>query len=125
MDYLARVLIWSLSIYGCANIIVFSTLFKPIREFAQFKKLVKSAKGEIIEVVERKFQFFKKLMTCVICISFYLGGIWGLVVYSPANELIYVSSDYIKVIEFFFNAFLGSCNSWLIYLWIAPRMSGK
>ena len=108
MDYLTNFIIWSLATFGTANIIVYSTMFRPLRD--KFTNI----------------PFFGKLINCILCMGFWTGLFWGLTVWNPAGY--FMLKEYMPFQLFFdmlFNGSLGSCVSWLIYLAISNRMAGK
>lgn len=108
MDYLTNFIIWTLATFGAANIIVFSAIFKPLRDM-----LAKS-------------KFFFKLVNCILCMGFWVGVFWGLTVWSPANYFIIKESiPFQPFFDALFNGSLGSCVSWLFYLCLMNRMAGK
>jgi len=108
MDFLTNFIIWSLATFGAANIIVYSTMFKPVRE-------------RLVGV-----PFFGKLINCILCMGFWVGVFWGLTIWSPSEYFILKQSVPFQLFfDMLFNGSLGSCVSWLIYLSIANRMAGK
>ena len=106
-DFFVEFLIWSLGVYGTANIIVFSNFFKPVREF--FKDT----------------PFFGKMIVCILCTGFWVGLFWSLVVWSPANMFIMQSYWANKYTNTLFDACIGSCICWIIYLFLHTRSEGK
>jgi hypothetical protein len=108
MDYLTNFIVWSLATFGAANIVVYSTIFKPIR------------------LALGKMPFFGKLVNCILCMGFWVGLMWGLLIWSPAEYFILKQQvPYQIFFDMLFNGSLGSCISWLIYLSIAQKMVGK
>jgi len=96
MDYLTNFIIWSLATFGAANIVVYSTIFKPVR------------------LALAKIPFFGKLVNCILCMGFW-------VEYFLLKQM----WPYQIVFDMLFNGSLGSCVCWLIYLSIANKMVGK
>jgi len=108
MDFLTNFIIWSLATFGAANIVVYSTIFKPVR------------------LALGKMPFFGKLVNCILCMGFWVGLMWGLLIWSPAEYFILKQNwPYQIVFDMLFNGSLGSCVCWLIYLSVANRMVGK
>jgi hypothetical protein len=108
-DYLVSFLIWSLAVFGTANIIVFSTIFKPIRDALANVPVI------------------SKLINCILCMGFWVGSFWGYFTWNPAEFLILrmYNGGFQTVLDLLFNGALGSCVCWLIYLFIADKMLGK
>jgi hypothetical protein len=108
MDYLTSFLIWSLAVFGTANIIVISKIFLKFREWVG------------------KIAFFKSLINCMLCMGFWIGCFWGFVLWSPSEFL--TLREYTAPKIFFdtvFNGCVGSAVAWIIYLWTAPKIAGK
>tara|TARA_R110000782_G_scaffold184388_2_gene274660 strand:- start:20728 stop:21084 length:357 start_codon:yes stop_codon:yes gene_type:complete len=118
MEYLVSFVVWSLVVYGCTNIFVNAKIMSPFREWAQFSSVTKR-NGEVTKATEREFQFFGKLVTCILCMGFWVGGFWG-VYWDP-----FVGVDSNPVMHFLFNGFLGSAVTWLIHLKTIPLMKGQ
>jgi len=109
MDYLVKFLVWSLGVFGTTNIIVVSTIFSPIREWVLFS----DKKDRVL----RRFKFPGKLITCPMCMGFWIGCFWSVFLWSPSKELGY----YNNFINILFDGFLGSIMSWMLYLLIAEK----
>lgn len=108
MDYLVNFIVWSLATFGAANIVVYSTIFKPVRTSLA------------------RVKFFGKLVNCILCMGFWVGVMWGVTVWSPAEYFILKQQLPLQnLFDILFNGSLGSCVCWLIYLAIAGRMVGK
>ena len=108
MDYLTNFLIWSLATFGAANIIVYSTIFQPVRNSVA------------------KIPLISKLINCILCMGFWVGVFWGFTIWSPSEYFILKQSlPYQIIFDALFNGSLGSCISWIIYLMIVDKMSGK
>jgi L-cystine uptake protein TcyP (sodium:dicarboxylate symporter family) len=109
MEYFTSLIVWILAVYGTTNIIVFSMIFKPIREY-----------------LSSKAQFFSKLVVCPLCMGFWVGALYGLVYWNPSEFLLLRSQDWwIFIPDLLFNGTIGSCVSWLIYLAVSNKMQGK
>lgn len=108
MDYLTSFIIWSLATFGAANIIVFSAIFKPLRD----------------KLANIKFLF--KLVNCILCMGFWVGVFWGFTVWNPSEYFVLREHlPYQFIFDAVFNGSLGSCVSWIFYLLLMNRMSGK
>lgn len=109
-DFLVSFIIWCLGVYGTANIIVFSTIFKPIREF-----------------LNKRIPPIGKLVTCILCMGFWSGLFWGWIIWSPSEILYLRNWAYysVNVFDLVFNGAIGSAVCWLIYLFTASKMVGK
>lgn len=95
-------IVWILVLYGIVQIIVESSLFKPVRNFF----------GNYFWT-----QPIHILITCVICtstwIAFILSNIW----YSPVyNIFSYPVTIFGRDVTFFFDGMLGSCIVWFIHM---------
>ena len=120
MDYLTSFIIWVLGVYGMSTIIVNSLLFKPFREFLQFSQRTRDEKGILVSATERRWSLPGKLITCIMCMSFWCGVFQGVFMWSP-----FCQSDANWFVQAIFNGCVGSGSTWLIYLWVADRMGGK
>lgn len=108
MDYLTSFFIWALATFGAANIIVYSTIFQPIR----------NALAGI--------SILNKLVNCILCMGFWVGMAWGFLVWNPSDYfLLKQQFVYQPFIDAVFNGSLGSCICWITYLLISDKMTGK
>ena len=101
-DFFVEFLMWSLGVFGASNIIVFSAIFKPIREYFATTP------------------FLGKILPCILCTSFWVGCFWSAVLWSPVRAD--VSNLFFRLL---FSGCLGSATTWLIYLLISNRMKGQ
>lgn len=76
-----KLLIWFLTSYGLTNIIVYSTLFRPIREFFM-----------------KRINFIYELMSCVMCTGFWSGVLLSSLLFSPSNELFLLNDTNVLLI---------------------------
>ena len=107
-------LIWCLVVFGASNGLVYSKLLHPFRIWVTWKKVpegYEAKEGDTIhgsgEYMLRKVKFFGSLLSCVMCVGFWVGmasGLWM----SPTGL-------------FITDAFLGSAVSWLIFLFIRDK----
>jgi hypothetical protein len=94
-----KIIIWILICYGLMNIIVFSQLFEPLRNY--INKL--GYKWKI-------FNLLYELITCPMCISVWIGFIFGLVLYSPSHLFLDINTYY----SWFLDGLLASGSVWII-----------
>jgi hypothetical protein len=107
-DYITSILIWVIAVFGTAFIIVFSTIMRPFRE------KVKDTK------------FIGKLVTCILCVSWWIGAFYSVIYWSPSQFILLREQGFPhNFVNTIIDAFFGAASSWLIYLWISPRMVGK
>jgi hypothetical protein len=117
MEYLASIVIWCLAVFGFTNIMVTSMIMKPLRDWLQFSE-IKKENGTVVSVVERKFSFFGKMITCVLCTGFWAGVFWG--IYWDPFHL--ATAPYLM--HMLFNGCLGSSVCWLIHIKTYPLIKG-
>lgn len=90
-----EILIFILISYGITNIIVFGTIFDPLREF-----LMKLNPG-----------ILGSLVTCMMCSSFWVGVVLSLFVVSPIGSIFSVSG----LLLYFLTGCFTSGSVWLIH----------
>lgn len=96
MSELVKFIIWSLVVFGVVNGVVFSTLLRPP-----------------VAWISSKSKFMAKLLSCPMCFGFWVGMLASFTISSPSGN-------------FIGDAFLGSCTSWLIFLFIRDKqLSGS
>jgi len=119
MDLLFSLVIWILVVFGATNGIVVSALLKPFRDWLNFSEISKDTNGNVVSVIPRKFNFFGKLISCPMCMSFWLAIPASIFLYSPcfvvSNAAIYGIQHTIG------DAFLGSITSWICYLLLMEK----
>lgn len=103
-----KLIIFILVAYGIANIMIFGSIFEGFRNFMGVNK--------------EKPKFFGKLFSCFMCLSFWIGAVLSLIMYSPilSNNLVYDFSFLTLIIPkiyiaTFFDACLASAGVWLIH----------
>ena len=94
-------IIWILCVYGITNILVVSMLFKPLREFALAKT-----------------PFIGKILTCVMCAGFWVGGFLSML-WNPTQFITQLPG-----LSSLLGGALGSGTSWIIHVFVA-RAVGK
>lgn len=97
---ITKILAWFILCYGFTNIVVYSTLFEPVRNF--FKKL--GEKPSVTGV------FIYDLITCPMCFSVWVGFFISCVIWSPVHNLF----DAPMIISWFFDGILSSGAVWAI-----------
>jgi len=108
MDFLTSFIIWALATFGAANIIVYSTVFLPVRNAVA------------------NISFLNKLVNCILCMGFWVGAFWSLLVWNPVSYfLLKQNLPYQIIFDTVFSGALGSCVCWVIYLFIADKMNGR
>lgn len=111
MDELINLICWVLGVFGAANGIAVSALMQPFRDW-----------------VGKKSNFFYKLVTCVMCLGFWLGFlasfVWSPMGYHISTLELTVSNYFRLLTTLIFNGFIGSASSWLLYLLVKNRQFG-
>lgn len=102
-----KILIWTLIGYGITQIIADSMIFKPIRE--AFNTKVKGYRA-FWQFEEQFDNFVYTLLKCYICVGFWIGMFFSVVLWSPT--MILFSSEY----YFIFDGLLMSCIMWFLKL---------
>jgi len=126
MEHLVDVLVWIIAVYGMSTIIVHSTLFEPVRNFLTYSGVVTDEEGNLVEMVKRNFTLPGKLINCILCMGFWVGVFWGLLVWSPADSIFLRPNNELTLfLKGLFSGCLGSATTWLIYLKVFPLMEGK
>lgn len=120
MDYLVNFLVWILGVYGMSTIIVHSNIMRPVRDFLNYKDREYDEYGNLVKATIRKFDFFGKLVNCILCMGFWVGVFWDTFYWSP---LVFSYANWF--ISALFAGCLGSGTTWLIYLKVYPLMSNK
>lgn len=92
------VLVWLLMSYGMTNIVVFSSIFEPMREWLKTK-------------TNKILNFVSDLVGCPMCFGFWSGIFLSLTLISPSTWLFGVN-DYSNL---FFDGILSSGGIWLIH----------
>lgn len=94
-----NLIIWFIICYGLMNIIVFSLIFEPLRNYI-------GRLGSKWKV----FNFIHELITCPMCISVWIGFLFGLTIYSPSNVYLGVAQH----CSWFLDGLLASGGVWVI-----------
>lgn len=91
--------IWIIICYGLMNIIVFSELFEPLRNYI-----------DRLGCKWKFFNFIHELITCPMCISVWIGFLFGVALYSPSHIFLNVNTYY----SWFLDGLLASGGVWII-----------
>lgn len=108
MEQLTKLLIFCLATFGMANILVFSTIFQPFREFL----------GKF------RWKLPSKMINCILCTGFHCGWVCSLTIYSPCDQLFCGVEWFRTAFAVFFDSCLSSASSWIIFLLIRKKMEG-
>ena len=95
---------WLLLSYGLMNIMVFGSIFQPMRDM--FLKSKYTWFFPLSEIGE----FISGILSCPMCFSTWGGFFLGLVIYSPTAHMFGVH----PYISWFFDGILSSGGVWLI-----------
>jgi hypothetical protein len=95
---------WILLNYGLMNIMVYSSIFKGLRDF--FKEWSLNKYSPFYYVAE----FISGILSCPMCFSFHGGWFFSLTIFSPLFEL-YNTPTYIS---WFFDGVLASGSVWAL-----------
>ena len=101
---ITKLLGWFILSYGLMNIVVFSSIFRGVRQF--FIDWGNNPQAPFNEFG----LFMATLITCPMCFSFHGGWFLTLMVFSPTVELFGISSN----ISWFFDAIMSSGAVWII-----------
>jgi len=94
-----------LACYGGANGIVYSQLLSTPRAW-----------------ISSKSSFLAKLVSCPLCVGFWLGALFSLAGFGPFEY--YTVTQY-GPIMLLADGFVGSASAWLIHLLMFDKMVGK
>ena len=98
-----KILTWVLLNYGLMNIIVFSTIFEPIRNF--FEQLSQS-KSKLKWIGK----FLGKMTSCPMCFATWGGFFTSIAIWSPTHDLFNTALG----ISWFFDGIISSGVVWAI-----------
>jgi len=103
---LVDLIIWLITLYGTVNIIAFSAIMAPVRNWISYKDGKVDDKGRFSGTLRTNFvsKFLTKLMYCPMCLGFWIAIAISLMWKSPTNGV------------YLLDAFCGSGASWIIYL---------
>ncbi len=116
MEFLAYSIVWCLAVFGATNILTVGAIFAPLRNFLQFKRKTQTL---------RKWKLPGKLFNCPMCIGFWIGVLFGIMIWSPSYNLMFKSELCNQYWRMLFDGCLGSISSWLLYLHIADKQFRK
>lgn len=124
---MTKILIWSFIAYGLTNIVVFSKIIAPFRNFLFILGNITIPKdipivgrntlmGGFLKIfrillmtLKRIGKFLHELFTCPMCFSVWGGAFLSLVLFSPTNTILNINESYC----FFFD---GLFSSGIVYL---------
>ena len=131
MFELYTLLVFILSCYGGANGIAFSRLLLPFRLWVNYSSYTINENGELVTAIHRTnpiFRFLNKLVHCPLCLGFWLGIIFNLLIFSPIGlSYGFIHAEpaiYNKLAILLFDGFLGSASAWIMHLLFRYRMEG-
>jgi hypothetical protein len=91
-------------LYGMTNIGVYGSILNSFRDKLEYLGNNKNF------LFNKLFYLIREMMRCMMCLSFHLGYIAGILLYSPLNEFLHISNYY----SWFFDGFLASGTTWII-----------
>jgi len=94
---------WFILSYGLMNIVVYGSIFSPVRETIRNWSQIKSDSMFF-------WNFMDGMINCAMCFSMWGGMLLGIILYSPTAELFYTSAWY----SWFFDGILSSGSVWAI-----------
>jgi hypothetical protein len=124
MDF-GFILTFILACYGGANGIVYSKLLSPIRLLIIYKSYALNSEGQVIEGEFRTHpicRFLAKLITCPLCVGFWLGVVFSLAGVGPME---YYTIAPWNIVMMFADGFVGSASAWILHLLLYDKMAGK
>jgi hypothetical protein len=101
---MTQLILWMILSYGLMNIMVFSKIFYPVREYVD-----KWAENPYTSF-HGFGKFLSGVLSCPMCFGFHGGWFLSFVVFSPVCEILGVSS----YISWFFDGILSSGAVWAI-----------
>jgi len=122
MADLINLLVWSLIVFSATNIVVVSKIFSKFRMWVTYKdlKLITDENGTRYEGSLRKIQTISSLVHCPMCLGFWMGMLFSILLYSPSLYILLGDS---QIFNTFSDGLLGSIVSWLLYLCIIDKQS--
>jgi hypothetical protein len=103
--YLGYLLCFILACYGGANGIVYSALLSTPRAW-----------------LSSKSKFLEKLLSCPLCVGFWLGVLFSLAGIGPTEYYVIESYSLAFTIA---DGFVGSASAWILHLLLYEKMVGK
>jgi len=100
---LTTVLVWCLISYGLTNIVVYGSIFQPMRDTIRQWSLIDNGSSFF-------WKFVDGVVNCPMCFSTWAGFFLGFFLYSPTAELFYLWG----VWSWFFDGLLSSGAVWAI-----------
>lgn len=100
---MVQLLLWMVMAYGLSNIVVYSTIFEPVRR--NINKLAQSK-----SYFSSLGVFLSGMTSCMMCFGFHCGWFLSLFVYSPNSSILGVT----PLPSLLFDACLSSGAVWAI-----------
>tara|TARA_Y100000310_G_scaffold140864_1_gene140290 strand:+ start:6091 stop:6465 length:375 start_codon:yes stop_codon:yes gene_type:complete len=120
MENLINILIWCLVVFSISNTIAVSALLRPIRDYLYPPGIHERGRGEWIiydhekedwiETSKRPVPFFGKLITCTMCLGFWVGLVVSVLWFSPSHNIV-------------IDGFFGSIVAWMLFLFIQEKQN--
>lgn len=98
-----EILIWVLIAYGMSNILVWSSIFRPVRQKLYDLSLLDGLHKSVAK-------FFSDLIQCMMCTSTWVGFFLSLTLYSPSIELMNMTPYF----SWFFDGCMASGAVWFV-----------
>ena len=101
---MTQLLLWMIMTYGISNILVYGSIFNTPRNF-----IIKQSENQDSYFTDF-FIFLKNMLSCMMCVSVWIGFFFGIFLYSPVHELLDVN----QYVSWFFDGMLASGSVWAI-----------
>ena len=100
---ITKVLTWVLLNYGLTNIVVFSLIFEPVRNF--FERL-----SQTNTKIKWLGMFLSKMTSCPMCFATWSGFFISIIIWSPTHVLFGTPTEF----SWFFDGIISSGSVWAI-----------
>ena len=100
---ITQLLLWMVMAYGLCNILVYGSIFNGPRNAIR-------AWGDSQYILHGFGKFLTDMLSCMMCISVWIGFFFGIFLYSPVCNILGVH----PYISWFFDGFLASGSVWAI-----------
>lgn len=124
MDF-GFILTFILACYGGANGIVYSKLLSPLRLLIIYKNYALNSEGQVTDGEFRTHpicRFLAKLITCPLCVGFWLGVSFSLAGISLIHYYTLLPTSLASLLA---DGFVGSASAWILHLLLYDKMAGK